>query len=132
VLHPAATDQFSSGEDTALVLRMELDGIRVLLLSGLGRAGQRTLLSRTNDLHAEVVVAGIPLAGEPLSDLLLDGIQPRTIIIADRARPSHGAGARLRERLAARNVPVLYECDCRAVTVLLQPGKWSARGMEDQ
>jgi len=53
----------------------KFSGARILLLSDLSRAGQNDLLSRTNDLHADIVVAVLPNEGEPLSDALLDAIQ---------------------------------------------------------
>jgi competence protein ComEC len=132
VLNPAATDRGAAGGDNVLVFRLELDGTRVLLLSDLGRAGQRALLARTNDLRAEIVVAGFPAAGEPLSDLLLEAVQPRTMVVADNKRPTLVSGVALRDRLSGFHVPVLYECDCRAVTLSLQSGSWVARSMEDE
>src|SRR5207244_3306749 len=58
VLHPSAEDHFSQADDNALVLRGELRGTRVLLLSTLGKAGQNALASREPSLRAEIVVAG--------------------------------------------------------------------------
>jgi len=50
--------------DAALVLRGDVHGTRILLLSDLSRAGQSELLARTNDLRADIVVAGLPDEGE--------------------------------------------------------------------
>jgi hypothetical protein len=41
------------------------------MLSDLGRAGQSVLLECTNDLRADIVVAGLPNEGEPLCDVLI-------------------------------------------------------------
>ncbi|KAF0180068.1 MAG: ComEC/Rec2-related protein [Limisphaerales bacterium] len=99
VLHPAATDKFDRADDSALVLRAEFHGLRVLLLSELGAPGQRALLTRGGDLQADLVVAGLPEQGEPLGDDLLAVIRPRLIVLADAEYP---AAKRAKPALLAR------------------------------
>ncbi|MDB6112250.1 MAG: ComEC/Rec2-related protein [Pedosphaera sp.] len=131
VLQPAADDHFAKGEDNALVLRREIDGTAILLLADPGKPGQRALLDRTNNLRADVVVAGLPSEGEPLSDTLLDAIQPQVIIIADAEYPAtKQAKGGLKTRLARRNVPVLYESSSGGVTLEVRPGRWDLRAMD--
>ncbi|MDB6016841.1 MAG: ComEC/Rec2-related protein [Pedosphaera sp.] len=132
VLHPNATNNFPRGEDNALILRAEINGTRILLLSSLGQPGQRALLDHTNNnLRADIVVAGIPDVSEPLGDNLLNAIQPRVIIIADSAQPApKRASARLRARLEQRKIPVIYESLARAVTLEVRPGRWDLRAMD--
>jgi ComEC/Rec2-related protein len=128
VLHPRADDRFPRADDLAIVLRGELAGTRVLLLSDLGRPGQEALLQRTPaaDLRADIVVAGLPVEGEPLSEGLLDIVQPRLIVLADNENPAtRRASPRLRERLAQRGVPVLYTRE-GAVLLALRSGAWTA------
>ncbi|MBI3192213.1 MAG: ComEC/Rec2 family competence protein, partial [Pedosphaera parvula] len=60
ILHPAPEDRFPLADDNALVLLGEFHGVRVLLLSDLGAAGQRALLARGGDLRADIVVTGMP------------------------------------------------------------------------
>lgn len=109
VLHPAPDGRYSRADDAAIVLRQDLPAARVLLLSDLGRSGQEALLSRGIDLHADIVIAGLPSSGEPLSELLLDAIQPRVVIVSDCEFPvSERASPKLRERLARRHIPILY------------------------
>ncbi|HXI73401.1 MAG TPA: ComEC/Rec2 family competence protein [Verrucomicrobiae bacterium] len=133
VLHPAATNQFSKADDNALVLNGKIYGAQVLLLSDLGRAGQSALLERTNDLRADIVIAGLPADGEPLSDALLDVIQPKMIIIADSEFPAtRRAPAALLERLAQRNIPVICTRKSGAVTLTARPGGWELRTMDGQ
>jgi len=83
VLHPAGTEKFALADDSALVLRAEFNGLRVLLLSELAAEGQRALLARGGDLRADVVVAGLPGQGDPLTSDLLAAIQPRVIVLTD-------------------------------------------------
>lgn len=118
VLHPQTSDQFAQGDDNALVLLGEFGGMRVLLLSDLGRLGQEALLNREPGLRADIVVAGLPEKGEPVKDSLLDLVQPKLLIIADSEYPApRRASAELRERLARRDFPVLYTRLAGAVTL---------------
>ena len=130
VLYPGTARHFSKGEDNALVLRAEIGGTRILLCSGLGHAGQNALFdgNNTNDLRADFVVAGIPAEGEPLSEALLNAVQPRVIVIADSAVKS--ADADLRARLTRRHVPVFYVSETSAVTLAIRPGHWQANAMD--
>ena len=131
VLHPAAPDRFTHGDDNAIVLHGEFHGVRVLLLSDLGAAGQAALLARETDLRADIVVTGIPAQGEPLSDLLLDAIRPRLIVIADSKVPAkERASPALRRRLAARAVPVLYVSESDSVTLTFNRANWEAHAMD--
>lgn len=133
VLYPGADIQFPKADDNAIVLRADLNQTRVLLLSDLGRSGQNALLNSctdTNTLRADIVITGLPGDTEPLSDALLDAIQPRLIIVADSDDPvQRKANAALKQRLAQRNVPVLYTSETRAVTLAIRPRHWQTRAM---
>jgi beta-lactamase superfamily II metal-dependent hydrolase len=85
---PQPGNNFPARGRRALVLLGNYSGTRILLLSDLGRDGQSALLARTNDLRADIVIAGLPDEGEPLCDALLDAIQPRVIVIADSEFPA--------------------------------------------
>jgi ComEC/Rec2-related protein len=128
VLHPERDDHFAQADDNALVLLGNLGGTRVLLLSDLGRPGQTALLERAPDLRADIVVSGLPAQTEALGDSLLDAIRPRLIIVVDSEFPvTERAGAKLRERLAKRGVPVIYTREAGAVTLEFRGGKWELR-----
>jgi beta-lactamase superfamily II metal-dependent hydrolase len=130
VLHPDVRDRFPQADDNTIVLRGELEGVRVLLLSDLGKPGQNALLERTADLRADIVVSGIPVQTEPLADALLDAIQPGLIVITDSEYPAtQRASPKLRERLETRGVPVLYTREAGAVTLRLRDRRWEARPM---
>ncbi len=123
ILHPTETDESTQADDGALVRQGEFHGVRVLLLSDLGRAGQNLLLDRTNDLRADIVVSGIPTQTEPLCDALLDAICPRLIIIADAELPATArASVRLKERLTRRNVAVIHTREAGAVVIQFRAG----------
>ena len=131
VLHPADSDRFGRADDGALVFSGTFSGSRVLLLSDLGRTGQDVLLERTPDLRADIVVTGLPSQGEPLSEALLDAIQPRLIVVADSEYPaSERATTKLKDRLAQRNTPVIYTRAAGAVTIEFTRSGWEARAMD--
>jgi competence protein ComEC len=130
VLHPDRTDRFSKADDGAVVLRADLAGTRILLLSDLGQAGQAKLLERIPDLHAEILVAGLPTTGEPLSERLLKAIEPRLVIVSDSEFPvSERARPRLRSRLKRTQIPTLFMRDTGAVTLQFRNNYWKARSM---
>jgi competence protein ComEC len=130
---PDATDNFEHADDASLVLLGNFYGTRVLLLSDLGREGQNVLLSRTNHLRADIVIAGLPDEGEPLCDVLLDTAQPKVIVIADSEFPAtRRASPKLRARLEQKGIPVIYTRTAGAVTILLRPGGWELHTMDGQ
>ena len=99
----------------------------------MGRAGQDTLLSRTTDLRADIVSAGLPNEGEPLCDALIDAIQPKVIVIADSEFPATRRAKReLSERLAQRKVPVIYTRTSGAVKIMTDKNGWKLQTMDGQ
>jgi competence protein ComEC len=133
VLYPDVRDNSEPADNAALVLRGNLNGARVLLLSDLGRKGQSALLARTNELGADLVIAGLTGDGEPLCDALLDAVQPKIIVVADSESPATRRASReLQDRLGRRQVPVIYTREAGAVTLVARPGGWKLRTMSGQ
>jgi competence protein ComEC len=131
VLWPAAINDFPRADNNALVLLGNFPAAKILLLSDLSRAGQSELLSRTNDLHAEIVITGLPNEGEPLCDDLVKAIQPKIVIIADSEFPAKRRASReLKNRLAGKNVPVIYTRDSGAVTIVVDKNGWQLQTMD--
>lgn len=127
VLHPAATNNFSHAEDNTLVLLGEFQGTRILLLSQLGRSGQAALLERYPDLHADIVIAGLPEQTEPLNNTLLEAIHPALIIISDSKSPAtRRANHALRERLEKCGVPVAFTSDLGSIKIAFHKNRWDA------
>jgi competence protein ComEC len=133
VLLPAATNNFLRADDNALVLLGNFHGAKILLLADLGRGGQGALLEQTNDLRADIVVAGLPNEGEPLCNALLDVIQPKIIVIADLEFPANRRASRkLKERLTGQNVPVIFTRSSGAVKIITDGSGWSLEAMDEQ
>jgi competence protein ComEC len=129
---PPGDEQPVRADDRSVVLRADIDGVRVLLISELSHAGQNVLLNRdTNFVRADIVVAGLPSKGGPLPDAFLNFIRPRVIVIADSGTSEGNPELReLKERLAQRNVPVFYTRETRAVIITIRPGRWEVRAMD--
>lgn len=125
VLHPSSDDQFSRGDDNAVVLHRTFGNTSVLLLSTLGRAGQLALLERNPNLHADIVVAGLPANDEPLCPQLLEALKPKVIVIVDSEFPAtRRASNELQERLATSTAHVIYCRDIGAVSLSFRSNKW--------
>jgi len=130
VLHPEANDRFPQADDNALVLSRTLNGIRVLLLSDLGRLGQAALAERTPDLRADIVVTGLPVKPDAVDEALLAAINPKVIIVADSEFPvSERATKALCNRLAQHSVPVIYTRFMGAVTIEFRGQEWELHTM---
>jgi DNA internalization-related competence protein ComEC/Rec2 len=133
VIHPSSTNHFPQADDNSLVLQGEIHGLKILLLSDLGRPGQEMLFGQTNDLQADIVIAGLPEKSQPLCDGLLEIIRPKIIIIADSEFPAtKRASAGLQERLEQHGVPVIYTRQAGAVTIETKPAGWELRTMDGQ
>jgi ComEC/Rec2-related protein len=133
MLSPAVTSSFPRADDSALVMLGNFSGVKILLLSDLSRAGQGGLLARTNDLRADIVVAGLPNEGEPLCDALLAAVRPKIIVIADSEFPAGRRASReLKQRLAAQKATVIYTRDSGAVTILADKSGWKLQAMDGQ
>ena len=133
MLYPAEGVGHSRAEDSAMVLLGNFSGMKILLLSDLGRAGQADLLATTNDFHADIVVADLPGDGEPLRNALLQAVQPQIILITDAEYPvTRRAKAALKERLAATGIPVIYTRTAGAATIVADSNGWSIRTMDGQ
>ncbi len=132
-MFPPATNDFSKADDAALVLRGNFHGAKILLLDDLSRAGQSDLLGRTNDLRANIIIAGLPTEGEPLCDALIDTVKPNVIVIADSEFPATRRASRvLHERLARLNIPVVFTRSSGAVKIMMDKRAWSLQTMDGQ
>jgi len=126
ILHPDEKERFRQADDAAVVAFGEINGSRILLLSDLSRNGQSTLLGRYPDLHADLIISGLPHGSEPVGDPLLEAVNPRTVIITDSLYPaSEHANRKLRERLSGRKFDIWFTSDSGALTLRFKDGHYS-------
>ncbi len=132
VLFPM-TNALAKAEDRPMVLMGKFHGLKILLLADLSRSSQSELLNHTNDLRADIVVAGLPTESEPLCDALIEAIQPKVIVVADADYPAaRRAPDALKERLAQTKIPVLYTRDSGAVKIISTPQTWKLQTMNGE
>ncbi|MGA4577987.1 ComEC/Rec2 family competence protein [Limisphaera sp. VF-2] len=129
VLHPDEKDRFTRAADGALVLLGRWHEVRVLWLGALGREGQERLLTRHDDLRAELLILGG--ASDPgRLPALLSRVKPEFVVVLD-GRP----GSPLRESdpvrtvLAQAPVPVWYSSREGAVQIRVAKSGWELRSM---
>jgi competence protein ComEC len=131
VTFPISTNHVTKADDSPLVLRGNFSGAKILLLADLSRDGQSALLSGTNDLRADIVIAGLPDEGEPLCDALIDAIRPKVIVIADSDLPATRRASRaLHERLDQKEIPVIYTRTAGAVKIVTDKSGWKLQTMD--
>ena len=130
VLHPSPQDKFTLADDNALVLFSAWQGVQIIVLSDLGDAGQAALLKRYPQLRADIIVSGLPVRGEALSQELVKQLQPRLVIVADSEFPAaERASPQLKRRLSKLGVPVVFTRSAGTVTVELNSNEWICRTM---
>ena len=126
VLHPGPRPSGGSADDQALVLQADVPAGPLLLLSDLGTQGQKELLASKADLRSDIVVAGLPAKGEPLSQPLLEAAAPRLMVVNSAAFPaSQRPSAQLQARLARTKIPIIYAHESGALILRLRPGSWT-------
>jgi competence protein ComEC len=133
VLHPAPEDKFPQAADSALVLRASFFGTRVLLISKLGRLGQRKLLERETNLGADILIGAATPATEALSDAFLEAVRPRVLILGGaQFALSDRQNRELRQRLARVKIPVLFTSEIGAAILIVQQGGWFVQTTDGQ
>lgn len=129
ILHPPSGLTVRLADEGALVLRGQIRGNTILLLSDLNRHGQRMLMEENDpgQLRANIVVTGLPGEGEPLINDLLLRVQPELIIIGDDDRPANRrAPPGLLVRLQESGASVLSTRETGAVQVEFDDRGWKA------
>lgn len=113
VLHPKAGDDFSRADDDAVVLKRTIDGVRMALLSDLGRNGQQRLAEASLDLKCDVLIGGVGTDNDPMRAALLERMGPKVIVLTG----NDARTARAARELKARGAPVVATMEERAVTL---------------
>ncbi len=131
VLHPPSGDRLPKADDNATVLAREVHGVRVLLLSDLGEAGQADLAGSGLDLRSDIVVSAMPGVGEPLGQAFLAAIAPKAIVLSAGTFPyKEIPSAELLERLAKRGVTVFNTLSDGGIEIKIRrTGEWRINSM---
>jgi len=133
ILHPLPGEEVRSADDQAIVVRLEMDGFRILLMSDSGAATENNLVLRHgDDLRSDVVVLG--RHGEDIiaTESFLRAAKPRVIILnrIDPFRDGSDEPA-LRSRLAASGAQIFDQEKTGAVILTATRGGLEIRGYLD-
>jgi competence protein ComEC len=120
ILYPDSSDRFPNAADNSVAAIGQFDGLHVLLLMNLSRAGQNAIFQRHPNLRADVVVTGLPQNDEPLPTEWLEVLRPKWIIVADSDAPSHRASPALLSRLQRSGAETISTRTAGAVTLSIR------------
>jgi len=127
VWHPPEGWSDPLAANKGLVVGIETESGRLLLLGDLGLAGMRQLGNQETDLRAEVVVVGEDRVDPLYETSWVEQVRPRLIVVR---RGDRFGDARLRrswlERLRRYGIPVWDQEETGAVRVWLTRGRWAA------
>jgi competence protein ComEC len=129
VLFPPARLARNASDDKALVLMIECEGRRILLMSDSGFPTEKWLIENGADLKADVMING--QHGKDLSGTgeFLDRVQPLAIASsADDMRRSADAFDVWADSLKARGVSLFRQDDCGAVILRIRDGELQISG----
>jgi competence protein ComEC len=129
VLYPAAGMARSTSDDKALVMRVECNGLRILLMSDSGFSTENWLLENEPDLRADVLIKGHhskDLSGTPE---FLTHVAPQAVIVsALRYGELPETLDPWSRELELRGVEVFRQDRCGAVTVKIRDRVLEADG----
>lgn len=127
VLHPNATDRFPNAADNSVVALGDFDGVRVLLVANLDRAGQNAVFTRHPDLRPDILINGVSGTDAPLASDWLDVLRPRLIVVADSESPSRRLGPTALAQMRRMGAEVIACHSAGAVTLSIRDSKWRVK-----
>lgn len=119
VLHPRAHEDFGRADDDAIVLAREIGGARVILLSDLGRAGQRQLIEHNSNLRCDILFCGASNDGA-MREEFIEALSPKIVVIAGGLE---GPSKNLLEQWRRQRVQIFATGPDRAAQLVSRSGK---------
>jgi competence protein ComEC len=108
-----------------LVLMLEVDGRRVLLMSDTSPRVEDALLAASNDLRAAVVVRRVHGREPGFSEAFLDAVQPRAVVLVVSSQSAyHPNWSAVQRRLIAHGINVQRTVETGAVQLFARRGGW--------
>lgn len=123
VLYPGSRDRHDKSDDRALVLMMELEGLRVLWLGDAGFITEKTLLERKTCLECDILIRshhGSDPSG--LTELLMAARPGVMVCSNDRQHVENQLPQRVRDYCAANGVALFDLETCGSVGVAFGNG----------
>jgi competence protein ComEC len=124
VRHPAHAGVAARADDACLVLDLQEQGARVLLLSDLSAIGQEDLLQNHPDLSASLVITGLPDRGAP-ADRILKALGTETLIVVDALYPATARASRVfKGRFNRLPAPMIFTSETGSLDLRWSRGGW--------
>ena len=124
VVHPARGDELTRSDCSALVMRIELEGTKLLHAPDLDAEGWRRLIERHPRLTADVLIASPVNGGSALANGLRQLARPAQLIVVDTEMP---ATERLtdetKERLITCGEEVAFSSQSGAIELRFRAGQ---------
>lgn len=126
VLHPPAGISRRITDEKILVVRIDFEELRILLLSDAGLATERWLLTHQGaELACDILVRGAPRSGPSSDSDFLAAAHPRVVITTSAPFPaSENLSPALVRRLQAAGVTLFRQDETGAVTLKVFPASW--------
>lgn len=126
VLHPPPQHKADAADDKVLVVRLEVDGVRVLFLSDASPAVETLLLQLPpGELRSDILVKGRPRSEATASPEFLAAVDPKVVIASAADRPSSEIlPASFVNRLAASGITLFRQDHTGAATIRISSTRW--------
>jgi competence protein ComEC len=126
ILHPNASDRFASAADNAVVALGTFDHVSVLMIANPSFTALKALFTRHPDLHADVLITGLPEVDGSLPQDWIKAIAPKLIVLANSETPTHSASPALLQRLRRTGAEIVSTQN-GAVTISVRDRQWRVR-----
>lgn len=108
VVHPYADAPAGSGNEGSVALRVQLDGLRLLLPGDLGKDGEERVLAHAGAWPCDVLLAGHHGSRHSTSQAWLDSLNPRIAVLSSGPRNRYGhPSPETCDRLASSGAAIL-------------------------
>lgn len=124
VLYPPRSIQARIADDQALVLQLQIAGVRILCMSDAGFSAEQWLLENVRDLQSDLLIRGKHVRDVEWSPDFIARVSPRVVIsVADR----FGAKQEMAQKLAANGVLFLDQQETGAVVITTEKEVFTVR-----
>lgn len=126
VLHPPAGLSHRTADEKVLIVRVDIEGLRILFLSDAGLATERWLLAHQRaELACDILIRGAPNAGPSAGSDFLAATHPKVVITtAARFPSSENLSPELISHLQATGVVLFRQDQTGAVTIKVSSTSW--------
>jgi ComEC/Rec2-related protein len=129
VLYPPTGLTRGLADDQAIVMRLDIDGTRILLVSDMGQFTADWLLKNASqEICCDVLIAGFPRSGPGLDEAFLRFANPSVVIAAAGNRQAERLPEKLPEMLAGEGRQLFRMDETGAVTVRVFPHSFEIAG----